>query len=284
MTRVFRDVLSDAARVLETAGIEDAKREARLLVQHAFQMDAAALVLRETEQIPEGEALSKLESFVARRAAREPLQHIQGTTEFFGLELITDTRALIPRPDSEVVVEAALDILPREFDGVIADIGTGSGCLLLACLSQRQKARGIGIDASARAISLAQENAEKTELSRRTEFINTRWEDWSGWTGADLIISNPPYIETEVISSLQLEVRSHDPISALDGGTDGLAAYRSIFANCANLNSSSSLVLEIGYDQAESVRLLAKSFGFECVSLKRDLGDNPRALTFQKGT
>ena len=283
MTRLFRELLKDATRVLESVGIEDARREARLLAQHAFQLSASDLVLREEEHVPDGDAFSAFEAFLGRRAAREPLQHIQGATEFFGLELLSDTRALIPRPDSEVVVEAALELLPDDFDGVIADLGTGSGCLLLACLSNRPNASGIGIDASGEAVSLAQENAVKTGLAARAEFVQTSWENWDGWVDADLIISNPPYIETAIIETLQLEVRGYDPMSALDGGVDGLAAYQSIFASGASLKIHSPLVLEIGYDQAESVPIVAKKYGFDRVSLKHDIGSNPRALTFQKG-
>lgn len=284
MTRLLHGMLGEAARTLENAGIDDARREARLLAQYAFDMSAADIVLKESEMIPDGEELATFEMCVSRRAAREPMQHIIGVTEFYGLELISDARALIPRPDSEVVVEAALELIPEDFDGLIADLGTGSGCLLLACLSQRPNARGIGIDASGDAISLAQENAVKTGLSARSEFVHASWEVWNAWEEAELIISNPPYIETEIINSLQLEVREFDPKSALDGGMDGLNAYRSIFAACANLKKICPLVLEIGYDQAESLPILAKGFGFDCVSLKRDLGSHPRALTFQKGT
>ena len=282
--RRLSDVLSDAARMLERAGIEDARREARLLAQFAFQKGAADLILSENDAAPDGAARALFETCLARRAAREPLQHILGTTDFFELELITDARALIPRPDSEVVVEAALELLPTSFDGLIADLGTGSGCLLLACLSHRPNARGIGLDASMAALTLAQENAHKTGLSHRAEFGHSSWENWNGWADCDLIISNPPYIETTVLDTLQLEVRRFDPTSALDGGADGLDAYRSIFAGYANHKASAPLVLEIGYDQAESVPKLANQFNLDCVAVRRDLGSNPRALTFQKGT
>ncbi len=283
MTQTLGDVLTEAARALRAAGIVDPRREARLLAQHGLGLSASEVITRERDEVGRGDDYQRFQVMVTRRAARVPLQHILGTVEFFGLELLSDARALIPRPDSEVVVEAALDMLPENFSGVIADLGTGSGCLLLACLSQRSHARGIGIDASADAIRLAQENAARTGLGERSEFLHTDWVNWTGWADADLIISNPPYIETEIICSLQIEVREHDPISALDGGDDGLAAYRAIFASAENMNPTTSLVLEIGYDQSESVPILAERHGFELKSLKRDLGGNPRALTFQQG-
>ena len=284
MTQTLGELLRSAAQQLQTSGIEEGRREARLLAMHAFGFSAAELIMRETALAPRGQMRRDFDEAIARRAAREPLQHIQGTVEFFGLELFCDARALIPRPDSEIVVEAALDVLPKDFSGVIADLGTGSGCLLLACLAQRPNAHGIGVEASAETISLVKENARRTGLETRAEFVHARWEDWQGWGTANLIISNPPYIPTEIIDTLQTEVREYDPVAALDGGADGLAAYRSLFACGVSMKAGAFLVIEIGYDQAESVPMLAEPFGFGLVSLKRDLGSNPRALTFRKGT
>ena len=165
----------------------------------------------------------------------------------------------------------------------IGDLGTGSGCLLLALLSERRNARGIGVEASSEAGELATENARKLGLSQRSQILNSSWENWSGWDECDLIISNPPYINSRVIDALEIEVRDHDPMSALDGGEDGLRAYRSIFACSAKMKPDSILVLEVGFDQSESVPEIARESGFELVEQAYDLGGHIRALTFRKG-
>ena len=282
MTTTLRDMLEGAASQLRDGGIDDPRREARKLAQFVFGMSAASVIAGELDPAPEGALSDRFREVIRRRAAHEPLQHIVGTTEFYGLELVCDGRALIPRADSEIVVDAALECLPAGFDGKIADLGTGSGCLLLALLSQRPTASGIGLDASAEAAALAQENLQRLCLQGRAEILVSNWENWDGWGAYDLIISNPPYIETAVIGELQTEVRMHDPHSALDGGKDGLDAYRSILACGAKMRGGTSLVMEIGYDQGDSVPELAESMGFELQSVKKDLGGNPRAISLTR--
>ena len=282
MTTTLRDMLEGAASQLRDGGIDDPRREARKLAQFVFGMSAASVIAGELDPAPEGALSDRFREVIRRRAAHEPLQHIVGTTEFYGLELVCDGRALIPRADSEIVVDAALECLPAGFDGKIADLGTGSGCLLLALLSQRPTASGIGLDASAEAAALAQENLQRLGLQGRAEILVSNWENWDGWRACDLVISNPPYIETAVIGELQTEVRMHDPHSALDGGKDGLDAYRSILACGAKMRGGTSLVMEIGYDQGDSVPELAESMGFELQSVKKDLGGNPRAISLTR--
>lgn len=283
MTQSLGELLRTATGKLQSAGIQDARIDAKLLARHIFDYTSAHLITHEDLPAPGGEVQNKFLEAIARRAKREPLQHIIGTVEFFGLELLCDDRALIPRADSETVVEAALQTVPDSFNGTVVDLGTGSGCLLLACLSKWPNARGIGLDQSYDALSLAQENARHTGLQDRCSFLGARWESWDGWQTADIVISNPPYIESGIIASLEKEVRGYDPMSALDGGHDGLSAYRSIFTNGENMSPNATLVLEIGFDQADNVPKLAHQHGFRLESLKRDLGGNPRALTLRKG-
>jgi len=263
----FEKIEIGAAR-LRAAGLDNPQREARWLMESLG------------DAVGTDTAFKLFDAMIARRQAREPLQHIIGTVEFYGLELLCDARALIPRPDSETIVEASLQNLPESYSGEVADLGTGTGCLLLAILSQRPGARGVGIEASPDAAALARENAEKTGLSERAEIINASWEDWHGWQTCDLITSNPPYIASSIVETLEPEVRDHDPLSALDGGTDGLDAYRSIFACGRKMKEGAHLVLEIGYDQSKSVPQLAEGSAFELQLLSHDLGGNPRALTF----
>lgn len=270
MTLSSAEIIEQAGALLRAAGIENPQREARWMMESlSSEIDTA------TRQ-------SRFEEMIRRRISREPLQHIIGDVEFYGIDLICDARALIPRPDSETLVDAALEILPPDFEGVVADLGTGSGCLLLAVLSNRPLASGIGIEASPEAAQLARANVEKVGLSSRAQILNCSWDDWDGWSTCDLIMSNPPYIETGVIDALEPEVRDHDPRQALDGGSDGLDAYRSIFNHTEMMKLGAALVLEIGFDQADTVPGLAKADAVEFGKLHQDLGGNPRVVTFTK--
>jgi len=278
----YGDLIAAASGKLRGAGIDHPRREARLLLQLAYGLSAADVIARERDTPPDGEANARFSDYVKRRAKREPLQHIEGRTAFYGLDLICDPRALIPRADSECVVEAALERLPEDASGLVADLGTGSGCLLLALLSQRPNMRGVGVEASPGAAALARENLTHTGLQARGDIIETSWNDWDGWGNADLIISNPPYIETAVIETLAPEVRVHDPAGALDGGVDGLDAYRSILALAAqHMKPGAWLVLEIGHDQGVTVLELAALMGLKGAAVTQDLGGNDRAAVLQ---
>ncbi|MEM1151521.1 MAG: peptide chain release factor N(5)-glutamine methyltransferase, partial [Pseudomonadota bacterium] len=251
------------------------------LVAHVLGLDTAALIAHAQHPPPPGLSAT-LDPLLNRRAARVPLAHILGHTEFYGLTLLTDERALIPRSDSETVVELALDLVPPG-SGVIADLGTGSGALLLAILSRRPDLTGIGIDASDGAIALAEANAIKTGLSDRAGLRVQSWADWSGWGKADLIVSNPPYICAAEIDTLQPEVRDHDPRLALDGGPDGLAAYREIIGlGAQSMKPGAWLVMEIGHDQREAVLALLAHAGYVDGQTRKDLGGNDRVVAARR--
>jgi release factor glutamine methyltransferase len=268
----------EAARRLRNAGLDTPQREARHLMSLASGLTTSDLILRGHQAVPE--SLSDVFcGMVARREAREPFQHIAGSASFFGLEFISDARALVPRADSEVVVEAALRLLPDRPGFSIADLGTGSGCLLVAMLSSRPDVMGVGIEADTDAASLAAENIARHGLEARASVMVSTWKDWQGWQGVDLIISNPPYICTDVISTLDPEVRIHDPAAALDGGKDGLDAYREIAGLARTfLKSGTPLVLEIGFDQNRAVREILSSAGLVGVGGAKDLGGNDRVV------
>lgn len=268
-----------AGKVLAAAGIEDAPFEARLLLMQATGLDRAGLITRAQDGLDEDQAAC-LEGMLRRRQAREPIQHILGTTGFYGLEIRTDARALIPRPDSECVVEAALGRLPEDTAVQVADLGTGTGCLLAAVLTQRPRAHGEGVELSPQAASLARENIEALGLVSRASIFEGSWSGWQGWAQADLILSNPPYIETAAIAGLAPEVRAHDPLSALDGGPDGLAPYREIIRLAAKaMKAGAWLVFEIGYNQKDAVGQLLVQSGFENIASGQDLGGNDRWIT-----
>lgn len=278
MTSTIGKVLCWAQRRLTDAGIDEAKLEARLLLAHMLQADTAALIARSHDSPPPGLA-SKLDPLLKRRAEREPLAHILGETEFYGLKLKTDARALVPRSDSEVVVDLALDFLLENKPVAIADLGTGTGCLLLALLKHRPEARGVGLDLDAGAAALARENARFVSLEDRVEIRQQSWIEANVWQGADLVVSNPPYIASTVIENLAPEVRDHDPRLALDGGADGLGAYREIILlGAQRLKPGAVVVFEIGFDQDRTVTDILERAGFEVIGRRKDLGGNDRAI------
>lgn len=265
-----------AARQLGEAGIGNPRSEAMMLMIHAFGGSHLALITSGNSPVPKS-VEDEFLAAVARRAAREPAQHIMGETHFYGLGILTDARALIPRTDSECVVTAALDRLPKDGPLWLADLGTGTGCLLAALLTERPEASGEGVEASPEAARLARANLEKHRLTDRSAIFIGSWEDWQGWPKADLIISNPPYIVSDVIGELEPEVRDHEPLMALDGGRDGLNCYREIIAlGAAGMKPGAWLVLEIGYDQKEAVLGLMTLAGFESLATGQDLGSNDR--------
>lgn len=267
-----------AAERLRNAGVDNPRHDVRLLMIEAFGDSRAILTTAPKEVIP-AEIRSRFEAAVERRARREPLQHIIGWTGFFGLELKTDSRSLIPRPDSECAVEVALALVSPHEHLRIADLGTGSGCLLLALLSNLPEAEGTGIESDLAAASLARENIALCGLASRASVFEGTWSHWTGWTTADLIVSNPPYIPSGVIGSLEPEVKDHDPAAALDGGEDGLEAYREIIRlGSTYMKRGVPLVLEIGHDQRGAVQALLSTSGFTGIGHRLDLGGNDRCV------
>lgn len=261
---------------LEAAGFDEAAIEARLMVEHVTGLSGAAAIASARQTLTDEEAAA-LAAMLVRRLTHEPLQHIIGRTWFYGLEILCDARALIPRHDSECVVEAALERLPEGEAAWVADLGTGTGCLLAALLARRPLARGTGVEASPAAASLARENLAALGLQGRTKVFEGGWADWTGWGAADLIISNPPYIASAEIEALDPEVRLHDPRAALDGGADGLGAYREIAAlGAALMKPGAWLVLETGNDQRAAATGLLAEQGFTALAAGQDLGGNDR--------
>jgi release factor glutamine methyltransferase len=274
----YDELIRAAAKALADAGIEEPRQNAMLLMLAAFGDTRAALISAGNETVPKA-VEDAFAAALARRLTREPEQHILGHTGFYGLEIRSDARALVPRPDSEIVVEAALDLLPKGVPARVADLGTGTGCLLAALLSQRPRVTGTGVEASTAAASLARENFAQLGLSARALVYEGSWTSWGGWGEMDLVISNPPYIASAEIESLSPEVRRFDPLAALDGGEDGLAAYREIIAlGRAKMKRGVPLVLEIGHDQRATVLDLLGAAGYSGTGYRRDLGGNDRAV------
>jgi release factor glutamine methyltransferase len=268
------------------ASVESAELDARTLVGAALGLDLTGLIATATRPLTASEA-GRLEEFVQRHLAGEPVARIVGTKEFWGLPLKLSAATLVPRPDTETVVERALEILRG--DGIadralrIADLGTGSGAILLALLSELPNAQGIGTDISADALRMAQANATQLGLTDRAGFI--RCDYAAGLSGVfDLIVSNPPYIRSADIAGLATEVRDHDPHLALDGGADGLFAYRALIPpSAALLAPGGVLVVEAGQGQSGAIETLMTGAGLTVDSRpKTDLAGIFRAITGRK--
>lgn len=272
---IIGSLLCEAGTALRAAGIPDPRREARLLLAHVLHATPEAL-LRDATAAVEAAPAARFRGLVARRAAREPVARLLGVTGFWTLELEVGIDTLLPRADSEVVVEAALEISPAPRR--VLDLGTGTGCLLLAVLAERPGAWGLGLDLRPGAAALAARNATRNGLALRAAFAAG---DWAGAVQArfDLVLSNPPYIPSGAIPALMPEVALHEPASALDGGADGLAAYRIILGQLPRLlEPHGHAVLELGQGQASEVRALAALSGLECQGMHRDLGGIERAI------
>jgi release factor glutamine methyltransferase len=274
-----------AAR-LKTAAIESAELDARILTGHALGLDLTGLISAAQRQLTPDES-GRIEEFVCRRLAGEPVARIIGEKEFWDLSLQLSSATLVPRPDTETVVELALELLRVGGDLNrplrIADLGTGSGAILLALLSELPAAQGFGTDISQAALQTAATNAARAGLSDRATFVACDYA--SGLTGPfDLIVSNPPYIRSADIDGLAAEVRNHDPLAALDGGADGLDAYRALIPQAARLLApGGSLVVEAGQGQSGPIEALMTNAGLTpATAPKTDLAGIPRAVAGHK--
>jgi release factor glutamine methyltransferase len=250
-----------AARFREH-GIDSAELDARLLAGAALGLDLTGLMTATTRIVTQHESV-RLENFTQRRLASEPTARILGVKEFWGLALQLSPATLVPRPDTETVVELALEICRDERNAPprIADIGTGSGAILLALLSELPDSTGVGTDISLMALRTARDNAARLGLAPRAAFIACNYA--AALSGAfDLIVSNPPYIRSADIPRLDREVREYDPSDALDGGNDGLAAYRAIIPEAAHLLApGGTLVVEAGSGQSGAIAELMSASG-----------------------
>ena len=259
------EAIRHGAARLGAAGIEEPRREARLLLAHLLGGTVTDLVRDPAAPIPDPAAYDAL---LERRTRHEPLAYLTGHREFWSLDIEVSPATLIPRPDSETLVEAALTACPAP--ARVLDLGTGTGCLLLAVLHERPEAFGIGLDLSPAAAALAARNARRLGLAARSAFLCA---DWTAPLAGrfDLVLANPPYIETAEIPGLMPEVGAFEPARALDGGADGLAAYRRILADLPQrLAHGGVAVIELGAAQADAVGAIAQAAGLS-VEFRCDL-------------
>lgn len=259
------------------AGIANPELDARLLVQGACGCDEIEMIREPGKRLNETQ-IGRLRDFEARRLAHEPVARILGTREFWGLSFGLTPATLDPRPDSETLVETALDLLRDVAAPSILDLGTGTGCLLLALLHERQDAHGLGVDLSEEAVGTAMRNALALGLRERASFRRANWADGID-ERFDLVISNPPYIPAAIIQTLEPEVRVFDPHLALDGGSDGLDAYRALGAILPRLlTPDGHAVIELGIGQAEAVNAIFMKADLDVMRIVSDLAHVPRAL------
>jgi len=280
------EVIQRSTEFLARKGVDSPRLQVELLLAHRLATPRLNLYLQFDRVLTEPE-LTDVREAVRRRGQREPLQHIVGTTGFFGLELNSDPRALIPRPETERLVECVLAWLADRAESALSalDFGTGGGCIAVALAAQRPNLTVHALDCSAAAIELARENARRHGLLER---ICLRQGD--GFAALpeelqfDLIVSNPPYIPTAEIGALAPEVSAHDPRVALDGGRDGLDCYRRIAGEApARLAASGRLFLELGDGQATAVTQLLRAHNWVVESVENDYSSRPRVLRARLG-
>ncbi len=269
----YRKLYETGKDRLEKAGIQEAALDARLLLEEVCRTDRNTLLVHGDRAVTEEEE-TQFRIFIERRSTHEPLQQITGWQEFMGLRFYVTEDVLVPRQDTETLVEEVMRYLR---DGMeILDVCTGSGCILLSLLRYSNGCRGVGCDISEKALAVAGQNAK--ELGISAQFIQSDlFESIEG--RFEYIVSNPPYIRKDMIPTLMEEVRDHEPLIALDGGEDGLDFYRKITREATeHLYSGGMLFFEIGYDQGEAVKLLMEEEGYEEVTVSQDLAGLDRVV------
>jgi release factor glutamine methyltransferase len=273
-----RDLAAQIAARLGAAGIENARSEAWLLLAAATGRERAALIAGGPERLG-AEQQARLGELIRRRRAREPVAYILGEKEFWSLRFEVGPGVLIPRPETETVVEAVLAGLPDRARALrLLDLGVGSGCLLLALLSELPRATGLGVDDSAAALAVAGRNAERLGLAARSSF---RLGHWGGGVRErfDVIVSNPPYVAESEWDHLAPEIRGFEPRAALVAGPDGLAAYRALAPHCARLLARGGLcALEVGFGQGDALARMLAEQGLIAIERRRDLAGIERCL------
>ena len=296
----FRACCRNVIGVLQKTGVMTPELDARLLISNALGLEGAAFFLHPDRVLSE-EELSEIATALARRMAGEPVSRIIGRRAFWKHEFLLDPAVLDPRPDSETLVETALDLfggadlspLRKDREMTLLDLGTGSGALLISLLLEWPQARGVGVDVSPEALRVARQNAKALNCLDRVEFVEGNWifEGLEKGRKFDLVICNPPYIESEQIEGLAREVAQYDPPLALDGGADGLAAYRAIVPRLDQVMKDHGVVIfEIGQGQEQAVAALLEKAGYRPIGKARgqyrDLAGIIRCLAFtlDKGT
>ncbi len=282
MSVTIKKALGDGAETLARNSVAEPRTEASLLLMHLLNCDHTFLITH-PEEIVSVDQLKRFRSLVSRRAQGEPLQYLTGHQEFFKLDFELTPDVLVPRPETELIVEVASELLKHEPGLSFADIGTGSGCIAISLLHELPQARAVAVDFSPAALAVAKRNAERHQVIDRLRLVES--DLFSAIDSAerfDLIVSNPPYVPVDDLKDLQREVR-HEPQVALDGGPDGLRVIRRLLNDAPRfLRSGGHLVFEIGIDQAEAIKQIVDHITWELVEIRKDLQGIPRTVALRK--
>ncbi|MGY8990556.1 MAG: peptide chain release factor N(5)-glutamine methyltransferase [Rhodospirillales bacterium] len=277
----IQEALNQSNAFLAQAGIETARLDARLLVEYSLGLGSHESSLK-SEGILQDEEYQRLQTLVTRRAKREPLAYIITEREFWSLPFKVSPATLVPRPDSETLIEAALEyVLERNDALTVLDLGTGSGCLLLSLLHELPHATGVGIDRCPEALKVARYNANQLSLSGRASFVCA---DWCNGLSAsyDVVLCNPPYISNDELATLMPEVAQYEPHHALSGGVDGLESYRAVASLISDvLSDQGKVIFEIGMNQVADVSQLLIQNNLQVIDIKKDLSGLPRCIVAQ---
>jgi release factor glutamine methyltransferase len=276
-------ILREASRMLEGGGVPDARREASSLLSFVLGKDRTFLISHAEDQVDD-DSCERLRDFVERRAMGEPLQYIMGVQDFFGREFRVTPDVLIPRPETELLVEAALEVVSSK-DPLFCDVGTGSGCIAITLLCELPNARAVAVDKSPAALEVAKLNAAKQSVADRAVFTVSDCFDALDPHDYqfDLIVSNPPYVKASALTGLQREVRDHEPLIALSPGPDGLTIIRRLLTEApAYLKPNGHLLMEIGFDQGEAVHNLINESVWSLLEVRPDLQSIPRIVVLKR--
>ncbi|HEY0544009.1 MAG TPA: peptide chain release factor N(5)-glutamine methyltransferase [Pyrinomonadaceae bacterium] len=285
MNFTIAQALVEAAQMLRRAGIAEARRDAGVMLAHLIGRDQPFLIAHAERELGAAE-VARYRAAVERRAAGEPLQYITGHQEFFNLDFTVTPDVLIPRPDTELLVETALELADANDERqAVCDVGTGTGCIIISILHERQQMRGVATDISQAALKVAARNAAQHGVASRLSLVATDCFEALSQSGVKfgLIVSNPPYVTEAAMPHLQREVREHEPRVALTPGGDGLSVIRRLLSESPNfLDAGGHLLMEIGYDQHEAVREMIDAQVWTLLDIHKDIQGIPRTVALRK--
>ena len=277
----YKTILDQASDMLTNFKIKNPRLDCELLLSNSLKISRENLLLNLNNQINFTEQ-KKFKLLLEKRSKKMPISYILSYKNFWKSKFFVNNSVLIPRPETELIVEKALNYLPKKKSKKIIDIGTGSGCIIISLLLERPKSTGVGLDISKNALKVAKINAKLQQLNNRIKFINSDVDKYNGGK-YDLVVSNPPYIKKTKISRLEEDVKNFEPKSALDGGYSGYSKIEKVIKKSVNLlKRNGNLILEIGYDQVYSVSYLLKKYGFYINKIFKDLSKKDRCIVGTK--
>ena len=277
----YKNLLDASSNLLKNYCIKNPKLDSELLLSNLLKISRENLLLNLNKKITSAEN-KKFSLLLKKRIKKMPIAYILGYKDFWKSRFLVNKSVLIPIPETELIIEEALNFLPEKKSKKIIDIGTGSGCIIISLLKERPKSIGVGLDISKNAIKIAKTNAKLQQVNNRVKFINSDVDKYN-YGKYDLVVSNPPYINRTEISELDEDVRNFEPKSALDGGNNGYSKIEKVIKKSANLlKRNRKLILEIGYDQLHFVSNSLKRYGFYINKISKDLTKKDRCIVCTK--